>query len=169
MHKILIPVDGSANSLHAVRHIVNEFMRHADMEIHLLNVQPSFSRYVARFVSKENRDSWRNEQAGLALESCRALLEQHGVPYVQHVTRGNRAEGIVEKSKELGCDLIVMGTARKNSVTRMLETSVTNQVLELTEVPVKVVAGEAVSRLESFGVPAGIGACVAALLMAAID
>lgn len=169
MHKILIPVDGSANSLHAVRHIVNEFMRHADMEIHLLNVQPSFSRYVARFVSKENRDSWRNEQAGLALQSCRALLEQHGVPYVQHVTRGNRAEGIVEKSKELGCDLIVMGTARKNSLTRMLETSVTNQVLELTEVPVKVVAGEAVSRLESFGVPAGIGACVAALLMAAID
>ena len=35
-----------------------------------------------------------------------------------------------------------MGTARKNSLTRMFESSVTNRVLELTTVPVEVIAGD---------------------------
>ena len=51
-----------------------------------------------------------------------------------------------------------MSTARKNSLTRMLENSTTNQVLELTKVPVEVVSGDTASLLERWGVPAvGIG------------
>ncbi len=61
----------------------------------------------------------------------------------------------------------MMGTARKNSLTRMLEDSVTNKVLELAQVPVEVIAGSDVSKLEKFGVPAGVGAAVALLLVAA--
>ena len=49
---------------------------------------------------------------------------------------------------------IVMGTARKNSITRMLEDSVTHRVLETTPVPVEVIAGDAVSQLGALG-PAG--------------
>jgi hypothetical protein len=72
-------------------------------------------------------------------------------------------------AQKLGCDRIVMSTARKNSVTRMLEASVTNRVLELTTVPVEVIAGDAVSKLERYGVPAGIGGLLALLLFAAAD
>ena len=60
-----------------------------------------------------------------------------------------------------------MGTARKNSVTRMLEDSVANKVLEIAQVPVEVVAGRSISKLEQFGIPAGVGAAVAVLLVAA--
>ena len=60
-----------------------------------------------------------------------------------------------------------MSTARKNSLTRMLEASVTNRVLELTTVPVELIAGDAVSNLERYGIPAGIGAAAALLLVAA--
>ena len=49
----------------------------------------------------------------------------------------------------------------------MLEASVTNRVLELTTVPVEVIAGDAVSNLERYGIPAGIGAATAPLLVAA--
>ena len=38
----------------------------------------------------------------------------------------------------------------------MLEDSVTNQVLEATPVPVEVVAGEAISKWERWGLPAGL-------------
>ena len=62
-----------------------------------------------------------------------------------------------------------MSTARKNSLTRMLEDSVTNRVLELTSVPVEVIAGENISRLERYGLPAVIGAALAALVLAALD
>ena len=62
-----------------------------------------------------------------------------------------------------------MSTARKNSLTRMLEASVTNRVLELTTVPVEVIAGDAVSKLERYGIPAGIGGTLGLLLLAAAD
>ena len=56
----------------------------------------------------------------------------------------------------LGVDRIVLGTARKNSLTRLLEDSVTHRVLESTPVPVEVIAGDAVSRWERWGLPAGV-------------
>lgn len=61
---------------------------------------------------------------------------------------------------------IVMGTARKSSLTRMIEDSVTNRVLEKTDVPVEVIAGKGVARIERIGVPATIGALFAALVLA---
>jgi hypothetical protein len=63
----------------------------------------------------------------------------------------------------------VMSTARKNSITRMLEDSITNKVLEKTSVPVEVIAGESVSRLERYGLPTGLGAALALLIAAAAD
>ena len=61
-----------------------------------------------------------------------------------------------------------MGTARKNSITRMLEDSATNKVLESTPVPVEVVSGDAVSKWERWGLPAGVVG-VGSLLVLAID
>ena len=42
MLKGLVPVDGSSNSRHAVRHVLGEFKSNPAMDIHLLNVQPRF-------------------------------------------------------------------------------------------------------------------------------
>ena len=78
-----------------------------------------------------------------------------------------RSKVITDTARRLRCDHIVMSTARKNSLTRMLESSVTNRVLELTAVPVAVIAGDAVSRLERWGLPVGIGAALALLIAAA--
>jgi hypothetical protein len=61
-----------------------------------------------------------------------------------------------------------MGTARKNSLTRMLEDSATDKVLRMTTVPVEVVAGESVSKWESWGVPAGVVGA-SSLMMMALD
>lgn len=169
MQKILLPVDGSPNSLFAVRHVVRERLANAAMEIHLLNVQHPFSRHVARFLNRKNRDSWHRAEAESALKPCRQLLGQHGIPYFVHIGKGEKAEVIVATAKRLQCDLILMGTARQNSLTRMVEASVTNRVLELTTVPVEVIVGGAVSKIERFGIPAGIGAGLAALVVLALD
>jgi nucleotide-binding universal stress UspA family protein len=71
--------------------------------------------------------------------------------------------------RKLQCDRIVMSTARKNSLTRMLEDSTTNKVLELTSVPVEVIVGGEVSSLERFGIPIGISALLALTFFAAAD
>jgi hypothetical protein len=51
----------------------------------------------------------------------------------------------------------------------MLEDSVTNRVLENTPVPVEVVAGDAVSRLERWGLPVGALAAVGGLVWLAVE
>ncbi len=156
MLKVLVPVDGSSNALGAVRHAIAEYRRHHELELHLLNVQPALSRHVARFLSRHDRDAWHLAQADAALVEARALLAQAGVPIHTHWVVGDRAAQICQTAERLAVHHIVMGTARKNSLTRMLEDSVTNKVLEATTVPVEVVAGEAVSKWERWGVPAGV-------------
>lgn len=65
------------------------------------------------------------------------------------------------------CDRIAMSTARKNSLTRMLEDSTTNEVLDQTSVPVEVISGESISKLERYGLPTGFAAALALPLAAA--
>ena len=167
MLKILIPVDGRSNSLHAVRHAIHEFRKNAALEIHLLNVQAPLSNYIARFVSREDRDAYRRDQAELALLPARQMLDRLAVPYAAHVKLGEKASIIADLARRLGCDHIVMSTSRKNSLIRMIENSTTNQVIELTTVPVKIIAGDSASKLERYGVPAGVGAALASLFLAA--
>ena len=166
MLRILVPVDGSRNSLHAVRHVVSEYQRDHDLEVHLLNVQRPFSRHVARFVARSDRASFHTEQAEKALDGARRLLDEVAVPYRAHVETGDRAQVICDLAQKLGCHHIVLGTARKSSLTRMLEDSTTGRVLEKTSVPVELVAGEAVSKLERYCIPIGIGAGIGLLVLA---
>jgi Ca2+-transporting ATPase len=165
--KVLIPVHGSRNCELAVRHVVRQFMNNTAMEIHLLNVQPPFSSYITRFVSRKNVHDYHQDEAQKALRPSRQILDSFGIPYAVHVEIGERAECITGTARRLRCDQIVVSAARKNSLTRLVENSTTNRVLELTSVPVEVIAGDAVSRWERYGIPAGIGT-LSALLLAAI-
>ena len=165
MLKILIPIDGSENSLLAVRHVVNRFVEDSRLEVHLLHVRPPFSMHVAQFSSRNNREQYHREMAGRALEPARRLLDLHRVPYAVHIELGERAETIDRLAQRLHVEKIVMGTARKNSLTRLIEDSVTNRVLEIARVPVEIIAGGQVSLLEKYGLPAGIGAAIVALVI----
>ena len=156
MLKVLVPVDGGDNSMRAVRHAMAEYQRQHVLELHLLNVQPHLSRHVARFISRPDKNAWHRDQANLSLASATDLLTKAGVPHHVHWVVGDRAAEICRTAKQLEAHHIVMGTARKNSITRMLEDSVTNKVLEATPVPVEVVSGNAVSGWERWGLPAGV-------------
>lgn len=166
---MLVPVDGSPSSLQAVRRIVRDYPNEGPLDLHLLTVRPIMSQYMTRFVSPQVLESWHREQARKALRASRSLLTQHGIAFVEHVEHGPSAEVIVATAKRLKCDLIVMGTARKNSLTRMLESSVTNEVLEQTSVPVEVVVGRTLPRLEQLGLSAGALALLAVVATIVYD
>ena len=166
---MLIPVDGSRNSEFAVRHVVRQFMNNTAMEIHLLNVQQPLSSYVTRFVSRKNVRDYHHDEAEKALQPARQILDSLGIPSAVHAELGPRAETITDAAKRLRCDHIVMSAARKNSLTRLVESSTTNRVLELTPVPVEIIAGDSVSKWERYGIPASLGTAIALLLAAAAD
>lgn len=169
MLKVLIPVDGSRNCEFAVKHVIQQFMNNTAMEIHLLNVQPPFNRDIARFVSRKNLHDYHRDEADKALGPIKQMLDGFGIPYSAHAQVGEKAKIITDAARRLRCDQIVMSTARKNSLTRLVENSVTNKVLELSSVPVEIIAGDAVSKWERWGIPAGIGTALALLFLAAAD
>ncbi len=168
MSRVLVPSDGSPNSLHGVRHVAKEFMKNRDLEIHVLNIQRPFSSEVARFTSRRDRMAFHQEQSEMALGPARQALDRSGIPYTVHAEVGDKADCIADAARRLRCDRIVMSTARKSSLVRWVEDSVTNQVIERTTVPVEVIAGDAASSLERVGIPAGVGAGLLALGMAAM-
>lgn len=165
--KVLVPVAASHSSQYAVQQIVRRFMNDSSMEVHLLNVQQPFSHYVSRFLGARTLREWHKAESDKILEPCKRILDNFGVPYSVHVELGDQAECITELARRLRCDEIVMATARKNSLTRLLENSVTNRVLEHTTVPVEVVAGDDVASWERYGIPAAIGTMLALWLATA--
>jgi Ca2+-transporting ATPase len=169
MTKVLVPVHGSRNCEFAVRHVVRQFMNNTAMEIHLLNVQAPLTSYITRFLSRKNVRDYHHDEAAKALRPLRQILDGYGVPYAVHVEIGERAEVITAAARRLHCDHIVMSAARKNSLTRLVENSTTNRVLELTPVPVEIIPGDSVSRWERYGIPAGLGTLLALLFAAAAD
>lgn len=164
--RVLLPVDGTRNALRAVRHVIDEYRRDHELQVSLLNVQRPFSRHIARFVARRDAAAFHREQADQALQPARRLLETHQVPFETLIEVGDRAQVICDTARRLDCHHIVLGTARRSSLTRMLEDSVTGRVLEQTTVPVEIVTGAEISRLERFGVPIGIGAGIGLLLLA---
>jgi len=169
MLRILVPIDGSSNSLHAVRRVINEFRRESALEIHLLNVQRPLSPYASRFVSRTDRDDFHRDQASRALLPAKEMLDRFGVPYSSHFGLGEKASIIAETANQLRCDHILMSTARKNSLIRMVENSTINEVIELATVPVKVLAGDPVSPLKRYGIPASVGTGLASLFFAVAE
>jgi YjbE family integral membrane protein len=169
MRKILVPIDGSPNSLKALQHVVNQVRGGEISEVHLLHVRTPLSQHTARFLNKRTRAAYHREEAEKALEPARALLARFGFPHTAHVELGDKAHTIHRLAQRLHADRIVMGTARKNSFTRMIEDSVTNKVLELTQVPVEIIAGESISKIERYLLPAGAGGAALALVLLAVD
>ena len=169
MLKVLVPVDGSSNSQHAVRHVLREFKSNPAMDIHLLNVQPPFSRYITRFVDRSAVNAVHHEASEKALRPIRQMLDEAGAPYAVHFAVGEKATSIADAARQLQCDHIVMGPTRKNSLIRTVEGSVTNMVLELTTVPVVAIAGDPASKVERYGIPAGLAGGLAWLVVAASD
>ena len=161
MTRVLIPVGGTRNDTFALQHVVKRFMNNSAMEVHLVNVQRPFSAYVAQFSSRRNRLDYHREQAEKALAPAKAMLDKFSIPYAVHMEIGDKAALITETARRLGCDEIVMATARKNSLTRLVEASVTDRVLALTPVPVEVIAGDSMSKWERYGIPSAIAAAAA--------
>jgi nucleotide-binding universal stress UspA family protein len=158
-----LPVDGSQNALAAVREVVRQHRGSETVEVLLLNVQPRFNRHIAQFVPRANREAFHLERARAATRSAKELLEHWNIRHRTVMALGDRAQAIADVARQHGCQLIVLGIARKNSLTRLVENSTTAKLLEIAPVPVEIVAGSHASRLERIGVPLGVGAALAAI------
>lgn len=167
MNKVLIPVDGSNNALLALKHAVNVYGKDAHTEIHICNVQPKLYRHIGKYFSKKDIHEWQAEHAKSAAQSAAEFLERAGVNFSFTYVSGDKGEALRDEAVRLGCSRIVIGSAKKNTLSRLFENSTTAKLLEISDIPVEVVTGKSIPALERWGIPA-LGAGAATALVAAV-
>ena len=129
MLKALVPVDGSANSLGAIRHVIKLVKDREPLEIHLLNVQAPLHGDVTMFVNGQVVKEFHDEKAAAALAAACRLLDDNGIAYVRHTVVGHAADVIAAYASKLHCDKVIMGTRGLGAVTQLLLGSVTHDVI----------------------------------------
>lgn len=136
--KILISVDGSANSLRAVDFVIKNIAALKEIpQLQLLNVQRNVAKgNVKLFIDQGTINDYCREQGMAALQAARAALDAAGLPYQYHISIGSTAEAIAEYANVQQVDQIVMGRKGQSGLQSMLLGSVMSKVLHLASCPV---------------------------------
>jgi nucleotide-binding universal stress UspA family protein len=141
-HKILVPIDGSPNSYRGFQYAA-ELAERFGAEVTLIHVveNPSyaFAPEGGSVIPAEafvNLEGFANE----LLQKRKKELAKKGVRADTLVRRGNPALEILNASK--GFDLIVMGSKGMSRFKRLLMGSVSNMIVQSSDVPVLIVKPE---------------------------
>jgi nucleotide-binding universal stress UspA family protein len=140
--KILLPVDGSPQSLSAVTLVVRLVGEGLQASVVLANVQEPASLYeMLRLHDSEAIERMAASAGEHALAAATALVERAGIDYESEVCSGDPAHTIVDLVERYGCDAVVMGARGLGAGRSAPLGSVANEVLHATQVPVTIVKG----------------------------
>jgi Universal stress protein UspA and related nucleotide-binding proteins len=138
---ILLAVDGSEYSIRATKSLLEQLSLfkeapHLDVvTVHL----PLPNVGTTHMITSEIRDKYYKEECDEALAPTIALLDAAKVPHKTHRLIGQVAETVVKAAKDLGSNVIYMGTHGRTGMTRVVMGSVATKVLHLSPVPVQLV------------------------------
>ena len=138
--KILLPFDGSAVALDAVRFAIRLGSDGLDISVVLANVQEPASLYELMVAHDPRVIEQVSAAAGAnTLLAAQSLLDGAGVAYETEVASGDPAHTLVDILENYGCDMVVMGATGTSTLRRALLGSVSNEVLHSAGVPVVIV------------------------------
>ena len=140
--KILLPFDGSAVALDAVRFVIRLAGDGLATSVVLANVQEPASLYELMVAHDPQVIEQVSAAAGAhTLAPAQALLDAAGIGFESEVASGDPAHTLVDIVENYGCDLIVMGASGTSTLRSALLGSVSNEVLHAAGVPVMIVKG----------------------------
>ena len=150
--KILLPIDGSAVSLEAVRVAIGMAQGGLQISAVLANVQEPATLYELVVAHDPQVIEEVSEAAGAhILQAAQALLHQANIAYECEVASGDPAHTIIDILERFECDMVIMGASGTSTLRRALLGSVSNEVLHAATVPVMIVklSDDSVEELEN--------------------
>lgn len=132
--KILLTIDGSENSLNAIKHAVTLFDLKGK-EVYIINVKENPELLPMEATLDKNwLDSIEKQQkihAAKAINKAKMILENANIKIQNEIIlTGNPAQKIIEFSEKEKIDLIIMGARTKTDLSKLLLGSVSKRVLE---------------------------------------
>lgn len=140
--KVLVPVDGSGNSLRASEYVVKMAQNHPSMDVTLLAVACHYDAayFADTWVGEELPNQKCRDTFAAGLNKAKAIFDEAGVPVkTELLAAGDPGKVIVSYIEEKDMDKVVIGSRGLNPFKGMVLGSVTYKVLNSANVPVTVV------------------------------
>ena len=137
MRKILVPIDGSESSIHALAHVAARQRRGEKLSVIVLHAVPEVSPIL--MLPQDAITEWKNEELErvVAVPKIKSLIKRTKAKV--QTASGEVARCIIECAQKAKCHEIVMGTRGSGAVKGLLIGSVATKVAQLAEVPVTLV------------------------------
>lgn len=162
---VLVPIHDDTATRAIVRHL-RELAGSGPLHTHLLYVAPKLPRHIARFLDRGAAVDYFRQVASKALSPVQRALATAGIESSRYFAQGDVAGNIAQAARALNCSEIVFTRKRRFGLERVINTSVSDQVMRQTDIPVAVVPAGEPSLGERLVVPSGVAA---ALLLVALD
>jgi len=138
--KILVPVDGSAQALDAVRHALRLRQEGLDATFVLVTVQePTYVYEMVLAPDTEVLERLSGAVGSRALAAAEALFDAAGVAFAREIASGEPVPTLIALADRHGCHLIILGARGRGALRSALLGSVSQGVLHGSKLPVTVV------------------------------
>lgn len=138
--KILLAADGSPFTKKALAFLMtHENLCGEDDEMYVLHVQAPVPPGVKTMVGAGAVQDWHREEAQKVLAPVERFLQRHKVHFETAWRVGQPAAEIAAVAKKKGAHMIVMGTHGHGLVGRAVMGSVSQKVVQASDVPVLLV------------------------------
>ncbi|MEG1610258.1 MAG: universal stress protein [Bilophila sp.] len=135
--RILLPVDGSEHSMHAVVHALK--LARQGGEIIIITVLPSIPSVIGGEARKEAEADVIKDSL-LLTQPVADIIAAEKLPYqTKTIFANSPGNGIIKAITDLKADIVVMGSRGRNDLEGLFLGSVTHRVLTVSDVPVLVV------------------------------
>lgn len=138
--KILVAVDGSRSSLHALRYAANLSSNlRSDDTVTLISVHDELTlRHAQHFVGKAQAQDYLRELSEKDLKAGLSVLVKLGIKHNAIIQTGHVA-AVIAMTANKGFDLVVMGSKGRTGIADLLLGSVSQRVMSLCKKPVLLV------------------------------
>jgi nucleotide-binding universal stress UspA family protein len=138
--KVLLPLDGSASGLQAVRHAIRLVQGGLKASFVLANVQEPAHLYEMMLTRDPAVIEEASEAAGRhALAAGETLLRNAGIAFESEVAIGDPAHALIDLIDNDQCDAVIMSARGAGTLRDALLGSVSQALLHRAPVPVTIV------------------------------
>lgn len=136
LKKILVPMDGSKNSLRALDKAISLAKQSGSFITGIFVIQNSPSE-LSTFRALLKKDM--NKQYANIAKKAQEICSKNGIDFIDTIEFGKEGPGIVSYAKKNNFDLIVMGSRGLGSMSEIFFGSTSNYVMHESKLPVLIV------------------------------
>jgi nucleotide-binding universal stress UspA family protein len=137
MVKVLVPIDGSKQSIRALEYVAARSRRGEKLDVQILYAQP-YAR-PTEYIMPDMIEQWQKQERDMVFGNPKIKTMTKRLNARINVKTGDAAAAIVAFVRKHRCNEIVMGTRGLGRLKGLLMGSIATKVAQLAPVPVTLV------------------------------